>query len=236
MLVMGALGAVDDLRKAFHPNGRGLRAREKLAIQLVVAAGVVALPGLWGETGRGLAASVALAVGFVWFANATNITDGLDGLATGLAVGASLALVVAGAIAHRAGLAVPPAAILGACLAFLAFNRKPARVWMGDTGSLALGGGLAATAIYGGNEWTLLVAGLPFSVELASVVIQVVVFQWTKRRYRLEEGRRVFRRSPLHHHFEELGHGERTVVAGFWLAGLACATVAIAGALVGGAR
>jgi phospho-N-acetylmuramoyl-pentapeptide-transferase len=236
MLAMGALGAVDDLQKAFRPNGRGLRAREKFVIQFALAAGVLAWARLWGDAGPSLGRSIALAVGFVWFVNAANITDGLDGLASGLAAAASVALVVAGVVSGRAGLAVPPAAILGACLGFLVFNRKPARVWMGDTGSLALGGGLAATAIYGSNEWVLLVAALPFSVELASVVIQVIVFQWTKRVYHLSEGRRVFRRSPLHHHFEELGHDERRIVAGFWTAGVACAAAAVAGVAMGVGR
>ena len=160
--------------------------------------------------------------------NAVNITDGLDGLASGLTVTVAAALLIGGVLAGKTAAVTCSAALLGACLGFLRFNRRPAHVIMGDTGALGLGGGLAALAVFTSDEWVLLAAGLPFTIELLSVVIQVAYFQATKRLYHLKEGRRVFRKSPLHHHFEEGGAGEREVVLGFWLAGTLCSALTVA--------
>ena len=144
--------------------------------------------------------------------HAVNLTDGLDGLAGGTIVPP---LVVLGYLAWRSGAtatAAMEAATLGAVLAFLVYNRHPARVFMGDTGSLALGAALAGGAILSGAQLLLPLIGGVFAAETLSVIVQVASFKTTRRR--------VFRMSPLHHHFELGGWPETKVTARFWAASL----------------
>ncbi|MES2327943.1 MAG: phospho-N-acetylmuramoyl-pentapeptide-transferase, partial [Pseudomonadota bacterium] len=160
----------------------------------------------------------------VAFGNAVNLTDGLDGLATMPVIIASLAFVLFAYLVGNAKFAaylgiphVPGAgdltvlllAIIGAGLAFLWFNAPPAAVFMGDTGSLALGGALGAVAVATHHEFALVIVGGIFVVEALSVVIQVAVYKRT--------GKRVFLMAPIHHHFEHLGWSEPTVVIRFWI-------------------
>ena len=159
--------------------------------------------------------------------NAVNLTDGLDGLATMPVVVASgtflIIVYLAGnaiysdylGIPHVEGageLAIFCASIIGACLAFLWFNAPPAAIFMGDTGSLALGGALGAIAVSVHHEMVLAIVGGLFVLEAASVIIQVFFFKRT--------GKRVFRMAPIHHHFEQLGWPETTVVIRFWIISL----------------
>ncbi|HEX6250524.1 MAG TPA: phospho-N-acetylmuramoyl-pentapeptide-transferase [Gemmatimonadaceae bacterium] len=196
--------------------------------------------------------SIALAwlyVAFVTFviagvSNGVNISDGLDGLAAGLVAisAASLALFayVIGRIDASAylqifylrgagELTVFCAAVMGACIGFLWFNTHPAEVFMGDTGSLALGGALGAVAVLLKSEFLLLLIGGVFVAEVLSVILQRFVFKYRRRRYGLEYARshRVLRRAPLHHHFEESGWSEPQVVVRFWILGVLCAFVAL---------
>lgn len=196
--------------------------------------------------------SIALAwlyVGFVTFviagvSNGVNISDGLDGLAAGLVAisAASLALFayVIGRIDASAylqifylrgagELTVFCAAVMGACIGFLWFNTHPAEVFMGDTGSLALGGALGAVAVLLKSEFLLLLIGGVFVAEVLSVILQRFVFKYRRRRHGLEYARshRVLRRAPLHHHFEESGWSEPQVVVRFWILGVLCAFVAL---------
>ena len=144
--------------------------------------------------------------------NAVNLTDGLDGLASGcMAIAASCYAVICILMNHT-DLAIFCAAIVGACIGFLRFNFHPAKVFMGDTGSLALGGAFAAAGILTHTELLLVVVGMIFVCEALSVIIQVISFQTT--------GRRVFKMSPLHHHFELSGWSELKVVFVFWTVGL----------------
>ena len=177
--------------------------------------------------------------------NAVNLTDGLDGLAAGLTA------IVAGSFAvfayvfgradwskfllvmHLAGsgeLAVFCAALAGAALGFLWFNAHPAQVFMGDTGSLAIGGGLGTVAIMLKAEFLLLIAGGVFAAETLSVMLQIWVYRWNRRRRGKEyaDAHRVFRMAPLHHHFEKLGWAEPQVVTRFYILGLLCAAIALA--------
>lgn len=239
VIAFAALGAADDVLKARRPSRRGLLARTKLAGQVVLAAGVAAyahatlaapeqvhlLPGWPALTLGPVWAAVLRVLVIVWLANAANITDGLDGLAAGLTVTAAAGLV--GGTVLYGVVPTAAAALAGGCLGFLWYNRYPARVWMGDTGSLGLGAGIATLGVLSGQEWLALVAALPLTIELLSVVLQVVYFQATKRLLGLAEGRRIFRRSPLHHHFEECGAAEPAIVVGFWAAGLLCAAMAV---------
>ena len=161
---------------------------------------------------------------FVFMAesNATNLTDGLDGLAAGCGAtvftGMALQLMLRGNGGDPA-LAAFCAAMAGCWLGFLAHNRHPARLFMGDTGSLAMGAALAAVALLSNSLWPLLVMGGVFLAESLSVIIQVWVFKATKGAD--GQGRRVFRMAPLHHHFELGGLPEQQVVLRFWLASLA---------------
>ncbi|HZN96832.1 MAG TPA: phospho-N-acetylmuramoyl-pentapeptide-transferase [Gemmatimonadales bacterium] len=176
--------------------------------------------------------------------NAVNLTDGLDGLATGLAGIAAAAFAVFAYLFGRvdvttylnvfylpgAGeLAVFCAALMGATIGFLWFNAHPAEVFMGDTGSLAIGGALGTVAILLKAEFLLLLIGGVFAAEAVSVLIQTGTYRWFKRTRGREyaDAHRVFRMAPLHHHFEKLGWAETTVVTRFYILGLLCALVAL---------
>ena len=172
--------------------------------------------------------------------NAANITDGLDGLATGISAIIGICL---GIFAYVSGnvkiaeylnimyipnlgeLAIFIAAFVGACVGFLWYNSYPAQVFMGDTGSLALGGIIAALAIIVRKELLIPIFCLAFFVELCSVMIQVSWFKYTKRKY--GEGRRVFLMSPLHHHYQKLGYHESKIAVRFWILTILCVAVAI---------
>jgi phospho-N-acetylmuramoyl-pentapeptide-transferase len=176
--------------------------------------------------------------------NAVNLTDGLDGLASGLVAIAAGTFALFAYLIGRidasqylgiyylrgAGeLTVFCVALFGACVGFLWYNAKPAQVFMGDTGALALGGALGAVAILLKSEFLLLLIGGVFVAETLSVILQRVVFKYRKRRYGVEYARqhRIFRRAPLHHHFEMLGWPETQVVVRFWILGIFCAFIAL---------
>ncbi len=178
------------------------------------------------------------------FSNAVNLTDGLDGLATGLMAIAIATLAIFAYVMGRydtsqallvfylrgAGeLTVFCSAVFGACVGFLWYNCHPAQVFMGDTGSLALGGALSAVTILLKSEFLVLIIGGVFVAEAASVMAQRYVFKYRKRRYGLEFARahRVFRRAPVHHHFELSGWPETQVVVRFWILGILCAFLAL---------
>jgi phospho-N-acetylmuramoyl-pentapeptide-transferase len=173
--------------------------------------------------------------------NAVNLTDGLDGLAAGLS---AIACATFGVFAYILGridaadylnlfylpgageLAVFCVALAGGCIGFLWFNAHPAEVFMGDTGSLAIGGALAAVAVMLKAEFLLAIVGAVFVAEALSVAAQTVYFKWTKSR--TGTGRRIFRMAPLHHHFEQIGWHESKVIIRFWIAGVICAMAAFA--------
>lgn len=228
----GAIGFLDDYIKVVKKRNLGLRAREKLAGQLIMAAAVTFIGNRWMGISTELwlpftTATVDLGVFYyilVFFVlvgttNAVNLTDGLDGLATGTVAVAAVTYAIVCVSLGKAALAAFCAATAAAAVAFLRFNAHPARVFMGDTGSLALGGALAAAAILTKTELLLIVIGGVFVVEALSVIIQVISFQTT--------GRRVFRMSPLHHHFELGGWAETKVVRVFWLASAVSSVVAL---------
>ncbi len=191
-----------------------------------------------------------LFVGFVIFvitawSNAVNLTDGLDGLAAGLTAVAAAAFAVFAYLFGRvdftsylnliylpgAGeLAVFCAALMGAALGFLWFNAHPAEVFMGDTGSLAIGGAFGTVAILLKAEFLLVLIGGVFVAEAVSVMLQTSVYKWFKRSRGREyaDAHKVFRMAPLHHHFEKHGWAETTVVIRFWILGILCALVALA--------
>lgn len=240
-LGFGLIGFLDDFIKVVLKRPLGLRAREKIAGQVILSLllalvavsvfgrgtdVVVPFSGFWTPGGLklelgtwGFFAFATLVM--VGTANAVNLTDGLDGLAAGVTIWAAGALLLIALILDRVGLAAVMAALIGGCLGFLVYNYHPARVFMGDTGSLALGGALGATAILARSELFLLVIGGVYVLEALSVIIQVISFQLF--------GRRVFRMSPLHHHFELGGWSEQRVVLTFWGLAFGLALLGLAG-------
>jgi phospho-N-acetylmuramoyl-pentapeptide-transferase len=191
-------------------------------------------------TGAGLAGLILTMLIIVGFSNAVNLTDGLDGLAIGCTLIVALVFVVLTYVSGNARAAVYLqipyvsgageltvfcSAMIGAGLGFFWFNCHPAQVFMGDTGSLALGGALGIVAVLIHQPLVLLIAGGVFVMEAASVIIQTGWFRYTKRRY--GTGRRVFLMAPIHHHFEKKGWYESQVVTRFYILGLLCAVVAL---------
>lgn len=225
-LGFGAIGLADDFIIVVARRSLGLRARYKLVAQIILAGILGLFVAVRPEFGTTvsipfLGQRVDLGLGYVVFAilvvigasNAVNLTDGLDGLAAGTV---AIAAVTYGIIATHKGagdLAVFAFALAGACAGFAWFNCHPAQVIMGDTGSLALGAALGCLAVLTKTEVLLVVVGGVFVVEALSVIIQVTYF-------RLTRGKRIFRMSPLHHHFELSGWQEPKVVTRFWILGL----------------
>ncbi|MEB3207791.1 MAG: phospho-N-acetylmuramoyl-pentapeptide-transferase [Synechococcus sp.] len=237
-LAFMAIGAIDDWSSLTRQTNKGLTARAKLLLQALAATLFLIWAGLGQWLGGADAGDIALPLGwvlpiglliwplglfvFVAESNATNLTDGLDGLAAGCGavvftgMGLQLMLRGHGGDASLAGFC---AAMAGCWLGFLAHNCHPARLFMGDTGSLAMGAALSAVALLANSLWPLLLMGGVFLAESLSVIMQVWVFKATKDPA-TGQGRRLFKMAPLHHHFELGGLGEQTVVIRFWIASL----------------
>ena len=242
----GLIGFLDDYDKVKKRSHAGISGRTRLLAEFAVAG--VASWIIVSHTGTNLYVPVLsyhyIPLGWLYYpfaalvmvgaGNAVNLTDGLDGLATMpvvIAAGAfAIIAYLAGRVdfAHylgiphvpRAGeLAILCAGIMGACLAFLWFNAPPAAVFMGDTGSLALGGALGAIAVAAHHEIVLAIVGGLFVMEAVSVIIQVAVYKRT--------GKRVFKMAPIHHHFEQLGWQESTVVIRFWIVSIVLALIGL---------
>jgi len=246
LLACATLGALDDRLSLLGGRAQGgMSARGKMVWLLavgIVAAIVLHVPFPFGLglqsiyvpfVGRfeiGILYVPIAAFAIVATANAVNFTDGLDTLAGGTA---AIAFVSYGIIAYRQGqLGVVTFCftMVGALMGFLWFNAHPAQVFMGDTGSLAIGSALATAAFMTG-QWLLLpVVGAVFLAETISVILQVAWFKWTKRRF--GEGRRLFRMTPLHHHFEMLGWSETQVTVRFWMLGMMAGIAGVAMALL----
>lgn len=239
-LGFGLIGFIDDLLIVVRGKNLGLRAREKLLGQFLVAAAFAvwyynADPGRVAiDTPLFTVPRVLLAVWHVLLmmgmSNAVNLTDGLDGLAAGVSLPVWIALAlmaafvpssvgVVAAAGRDVGLLVFCAAFAGATVGYMWYNAHPAQVFMGDTGSLAIGGGMAAVAIALRLEWVLLVAAAIHIVEMFSVMAQVASFKTT--------GKRIFKMSPLHHHFELCDQPETRIVARFTIASTLCALIAL---------
>lgn len=227
----GLIGFLDDYMKVAFQRSLGLTARQKLIGQFAIATIVCVLLAVDGHATTlaipatdivwqlGWGYYVLMAIVMVGMTNAVNFTDGLDGLLAGtssIAFGALAVLALIGSH-HEAGFFA--ASMVGALLGFLVYNAHPAKVFMGDTGSLSIGGGFVAVAMVTKEELLFLLIGAVFIVEMLSVMIQVYSFR--------TRGKRVFRMSPLHHHWELVGWSEWRVVLTFWLAGVVCAALAI---------
>lgn len=221
-LLFMLLGFSDDYKKISKHHNKGLSAKSKLLLQIIIAL----IPALYitfhGNTFINIFGITKINIGYlypIWSvfviigaSNAVNLTDGLDGLASGTML---IALVACAFISYGIGrndLAIICMATAGSCLSFLYYNFNPAKMFMGDTGSIALGGLLGTLAIMGRFELWLLLIAVIFIAETLSVIIQVISFKTT--------GKRVFKMSPVHHHFELCGWSEKRVVYTFWAIGL----------------
>lgn len=226
----GLIGFVDDFIKVALRRSLGLKARHKLSGE--IALGLILSILAISLTGRGTeVVFFGYNLDLGWFypffglvvlvatTNTVNLTDGLDGLAAGTMFFASLAYLLITWFLSADGLTVFAAAVAGSCLGFLVFNRHPAAVFMGDTGSLALGGALGILAILTKTEFLLFIIGGIFVVEALSVILQVIFFRTT--------GKRIFRMSPLHHHFELSGWHEIKVVKVFWFTAFCLAVLGL---------
>ncbi|MGF0016105.1 phospho-N-acetylmuramoyl-pentapeptide-transferase [Mitsuokella jalaludinii] len=226
------LGFLDDYIKVVKKRNLGLKAKQKMLGQILIAivTMIVGTRVLGIDTTIWIPiADINLDIGIGYYflvlfvlvgtSNAVNLTDGLDGLASGTVAIASGAYALVCYMTGHFDLAIFCVAMMMACLAFLRFNAHPAKVFMGDTGSLALGGAIAAVGILTHTEILLAVIGFVFVCEALSVIIQVISFKTT--------GKRVFRMSPIHHHFELGGWKETKVVFVFWMVGLVASVVGL---------
>lgn len=250
VIFFGIVGAYDDYRKIMKQNSKGLSPRGKLILQvlgaLVVGVTIFFHPGFDGHLSLPFFKNLNPNLGWFYIvfavlvivgaSNAVNLTDGLDGLAVGpTLISAAVYLVFAYLAGHVilaeylqipyvAGggeVAVFCAAIVGGCLGFLWFNAYPAEIFMGDVGSLALGGSLGAVAILIKQEVLLAIVGGIFVMEALSVILQVGYFKWSN-------GKRIFLMAPFHHHFEKKGWHETKVVIRFWIVSIVLALFALA--------
>ena len=234
MLGFGLLGLLDDLIKVVASRSLGLRAWQKIAGQLVLS-GLIGLyvvknPQLMEImipfTNQTINFGI-LTIPFIMFVvvgavNAVNLTDGLDGLAGGVTIVVSLAFALILLLQGSTDLAAFALTLTGACIGFVWFNAHPAQVFMGDTGSFALGGALVAIAIFSRTEFFLAIIGGIYVIETISDVIQISYFKLTG-------GKRVFKMAPIHHHFELSGWKEPQVVVRFMILSLIFAIIGLIG-------
>ncbi|PKG48187.1 MULTISPECIES: phospho-N-acetylmuramoyl-pentapeptide-transferase [unclassified Planococcus (in: firmicutes)] len=227
----GLIGFLDDFIKVVLKRNLGLTSLQKLLAQIVIAVLSFFLLRANGfDTALGIPfTDASIELGWVYvlfivfwlvgFSNAVNLTDGLDGLVAGTASIAFAAFGILAIVQQETGIALFTFAVAGGLIGFLVFNKYPAKVFMGDTGSLALGGALAMVSILLKQELLLLLIGLVFVIETASVILQVGSFKLRKKR--------IFKMSPIHHHFELSGWSEWKVVTVFWGVGFISAAIAV---------
>lgn len=222
LVFYGMIGFFDDFLKLARKQNEGLTSRQKFIAQLAVAVLFYIFYQVEGYSNTlnffgfnlslGILYGLFVVIWLVGFSNAVNLTDGIDGLVSGLG---TISFATYGIIAwhqQQYEVLIVCLSIIGGLIGFFPYNKKPAKIFMGDVGSLSLGGVLAAVSIILHQEWTLLLIGLVYVCETASVMIQVTSFKLT--------GKRVFKMSPLHHHFEMSGWSEWKIDSVFWIVGL----------------
>ncbi len=237
-LGFGIVGFIDDYIKVVKKRNLGLTSLQKLLLQLAMTVIYVIISYLMGDAVREIAIPFTaftlnlpmwLYIPFVMFVmvgtvNAVNLTDGLDGLASSVTLVVAVFFAVVGMMSEGAYISMLAAAVAGGMLGFLIYNHHPAKVFMGDTGSLFLGGVVVLMAIDTNLEIFLVIAGFVYFMETLSVIIQTSYFKYTKKKY--GEGRRVFKMTPIHHHFEMCEWNEKKIVAVFSLTTLVLCVIA----------
>ena len=254
---MGLIGFIDDYMKSILKFKKGLIARYKLIGQVSLGLGIGAViyfhpffDGLHSNTSMPFFKNYEIDFGAFYipviifvltgFSNAVNLSDGLDGLASGLS---AIAFIAFGGIAYVTSnvnfsnylnviylpgteqITIFCLALFGAAMGFLWYNSHPAEIFMGDTGSLALGSALGTAAILLKKELLLIMIGGVFILEVVSVIMQTMYFKYTRKKY--GEGRRIFKMAPIHHHFELIGWHESKVVVRFWIVGILLALMSL---------
>ncbi len=229
----GLIGLLDDYLIVVKKTNLGLSAGKKYLLQSVLAIlfyiladrfvpsfiAEITIPVIHTTINLGFLYPILIYFMFTATSNGVNLSDGLDGLATGLSMVAIAPFVIFGLMTKNYAVSVYGMAVIGSLLGFMNFNYHPAKIFMGDVGSLSLGGLLAVLAIFSKQELLLLIVGGVFVVETLSVIIQVVSFKLT--------GKRVFKMAPLHHHFELLGWSEQQVVLSFWFGAFICGIIGV---------
>lgn len=227
------IGLIDDALIVLKHQNEGLKAWQKFLMQAILAVicyyflmnyipdftTVIEIPLIKTQVDLGWLYAVLVFIMFTGESNGVNLSDGLDGLATGLSMVAIAPYIIFAIMTKNYVVASYATAMIGALLGFMYFNYHPARIFMGDVGSLGLGGFLAILAILTKQELLLIIVGGVFLMETLSVIIQVVSFK--------TRGKRVFKMAPIHHHFEMLGWSEQQVTISFWFIGFICGIIAI---------
>lgn len=244
------LGAVDDMTTLVGSEQKagqeyGMAGRYKLVVQTLIATIAAFIMHLPGPLGLGLSHVYIPLVGrfnIGWFyipiaifaivamSNAVNLADGLDTLAAGLSAVAFVSYGIIAYLQGQLGVVTFCFVMVGALMGFLWFNANPAQVIMGDAGALALGSALAVAAFMTGQWLLMVVVGFVFVMENVSVIVQTTYFKYTRKKY--GEGRRIFRRTPIHHHFQQLGWSDTQVSLRFWLMGMMSGLLGVALALM----
>lgn len=232
-VLFALIGFVDDYLKVIKKQNEGLKAWQKFGLQLILSVGFACYMAFL--SGHGTEVFIPFAKSYVdfgiWYipfitftmlamVNAVNLTDGLDGLASGITAIVSIYMAYVAVEASSTAALALYSALAGACLGFLVFNKNPAKVFMGDTGSLALGAAITLAAIVMKMELLLPIVGLIYVLEALSVCLQVGYFKLTG-------GKRLFKMAPLHHHFEESGLKETKVVLLFWSITVICCIIGL---------
>lgn len=236
-LCYGVVGFVDDYIKVVRKQNEGLSVKQKFIIMFFI--GILFLAGLYlagdrstivfipfiGQIDLGFFYYPLALLGVVFLVNAVNLNDGVDGLCASVTFVVALGFMVISTILQMEGMSMVSGALAGGCLGFLLWNFYPAKVFMGDTGSLFLGGMVVAIAFGTGLPVILIFMGIIYILDTLSVMIQVTYFKYTRRKY--GEGRRLFKMSPIHHHFEMSGWSETKIVLVFSLVQAAACAIAI---------
>lgn len=249
VFIYGLIGFLDDYIKVIQKNAissdksvssasLGMRASHKIVLQFAVACALGFYVAYHPELGTDIIIpfvmkSIDLGIIFIPFVifttiavvNAVNLSDGLDGLASGITLIVMMFFLIAGLSLGKNDMSIFSGAVIGACLGFLCFNFNPAKVFMGDTGSMALGACVVVAAIFTKTELFILIAGAIYVIEALSVVMQVGY-------YKISHGKRIFKMAPIHHHFELCGWEETRVVIVFWVFTAVCVMLAVLSAKI----
>jgi phospho-N-acetylmuramoyl-pentapeptide-transferase len=230
----GLIGFIDDYKKLIKKDNEGLSEKQKMVLQIIVALAYLAMMGMTDNLPTALSihfTNISFELGFfayplyllviIGFVNSTNITDGIDGLASSVGVSVSTALIAVSVLLGSRYEAVISATLLGALLGFLVFNHYPAKVFMGDTGSLYIGGLIMGVAISSGELISVMIMSMVFILDMLSSLTQRLYYKAT-------HGKRLFKKAPVHHHFQSLGWSEIGIVTVFFVVSLAfCVTGAL---------
>ena len=231
-VLFGLIGFIDDFTKVVRKDNDGLSAKQKMALQFIFSVGFLfALSkfgdgstkidlGFWSTPSLGIFYYIIMIPVIIYLTNAVNLTDGVDGLCGSVTFVAMLILTVCCSILKENELSFFTMALAGGCLGFLIWNLNPAKCFMGDTGSMFLGAAVTGVGLVLHKHLLIFLAALVYILEALSVVIQVSYFKYTKKKSPDHQGRRIFKMTPIHHHFEMSGFSEYKIVITFSLTGI----------------